>query len=161
MDLIYIENDSSMEEVFCSFNKMTKLLILLRKLVSFKDNFWKFYDSHKDHNNILIDSRLINYIAFVNLAINSINFLESVNGTDFQLSGSVMQNINAGRLSVLRFLFSPRRLVRNLIQNHSRFSLFCTVYSTKYTVMCIKSAAFSVLLHEKKTLTARDVCAIL
>ena len=30
-------------------------------------NFWEFYDSHKDHNNILIDSRLINYIAFATI----------------------------------------------------------------------------------------------
>ena len=29
--------------------------------------------------------------------------------------GSVLQNISAGLLSVLRFLFSPRRFVRNLI----------------------------------------------
>lgn len=27
-------------------------------------DFWNFYDSHKDENNILIDSRLINYIAY-------------------------------------------------------------------------------------------------
>lgn len=27
-------------------------------------DFWSFYDSHKDTTNILIDSRLINYIAF-------------------------------------------------------------------------------------------------
>lgn len=30
-------------------------------------DFWRFYDSHKDHNNILIDSRLINYIAFATI----------------------------------------------------------------------------------------------
>lgn len=30
-------------------------------------DFWKFYDSHKDCNNILIDSRLVNYIAFATI----------------------------------------------------------------------------------------------
>ena len=44
LDLIYIENDSSTEEVFCSFNRMTKRMILLRKLGIFKENFWIFYD---------------------------------------------------------------------------------------------------------------------
>jgi len=33
-------------------------------LVKNLGDFWEFYDSHKDENNILIDSRLINYIAY-------------------------------------------------------------------------------------------------
>lgn len=48
------------DETFIFFPHKTHIVKNLK-------DFWEFYDTHKDHNNILIDSRLINYIAFATI----------------------------------------------------------------------------------------------
>lgn len=57
------ENTYIIREVDDTFIFFPHVIHLVQDL---KD-FWTFYDSHKDNNNILIDSRLINYIAYATI----------------------------------------------------------------------------------------------